>query len=152
MVGFTANQAAQLASVSVDTLDNWVRARFLIPSVQHEHRRGAPRRYSFRDIVALRVAATLRARGVGMRDLRRVVTYLRKRSGLSVTESLAQSMLVTDGRDVYEVTYDVDRDGNRMLTSTLRAPGQGAFCIVEFSDVVNAIQREARALAASKAA
>jgi DNA-binding transcriptional MerR regulator len=151
--GFTVAETVRLTGVSEDVLDYWCRTRFVVPSVQHAQRQRVPKLYSFKDLVALRVAATLRARGIAPRDLRRIVTYLRKRSGLSVTDTLARSLLVTDGHDVYEVTYDEDAQGNRTLTSALRAPGQGVFCAVEFSGVVDEIQRGVRALmAATRAA
>ena len=51
--------------------------------------------------------ASFRGAGVTLQMLRKVVAYLRARDGLSATEVLARTNLVTDGERVYEVEGDV---------------------------------------------
>jgi hypothetical protein len=137
-VGFPLELAAQLAGVTLKTLRNWADIGFLAPSVAAK-RRGISRRYTFRDLIAIRVADDLRTRGIEIRNLRRVVDYLRKRKGLELTASdvLASTVLVTDGHDVYEV------DGERGVhTSTLRHPDQSVL-LVPLGRLVAKIQAEA---------
>jgi DNA-binding transcriptional MerR regulator len=133
---FTSAVTAKIARVTLATLDNWSRRGILAPSIAAPAPH--PRRYTFRDLVAIRVLVALRDAGIDLGGLRRVVEYLRKRKGLSATEALASTVLITDGRDVYEVEEDV-------RISALRKPGQAVFHVVALSTLVSEIQRDARA-------
>lgn len=126
------------------TLDNWDRRGFLKASVQPAGGHGVSRIYSFRDLIAIRVAAALRERSIDVRNLRRVVEYLRKRKGLdlSASEVLASTVLVTDGHDLYEVAGDGS-------ISTLRRPGQRMLLMVPLDELVAELQAKARALCAA---
>ena len=139
--GFPTPIASKLTGVSVKTLENWDTRGFLKPSVMAARGHGASRVYSFRDLVAIRIADDLRTRGIEVRNLRRVVDYLRRRKGLDLSTSdvLANTALVTDGLDVYEV------DGT-VTISALRKAGQRAVFVVPLGEVVSEIQSEARAL------
>ena len=137
--GFPTDVAARLGGVTEDTLDGWSRGtKFLVPSIPAP-RRGVPKRYSFRDVVAIRVASELRAAGISVGSLRRVVKYLRSRKGLSAAEVLASTQLVTDGHDVYEVS------GEQSI-SALRRPGQRVLFVVPLDELVTELQTNARAL------
>lgn len=140
---FPIEVAASLGGVTRDMLANWDTTGFLCPSVP-ALRRGISRRYSFRDLVAIRVAGQLRAEGIPMQALRKVVSYLCTCDGLSPTEALASTSLVTDGRDVYETTGDV-------MLSTFRRPGQRALMllVVSLDEVVRDLQAKTRALRAA---
>ena len=122
--GFPTPIAAALTGVSRKTLENWDRRGFLKPSIKGARGHGFSRVYSFRDLIAIRVADDLRRRGIDVRHLRLVIAYLRKRKGLDLTPSdvLASTMLVTDGEDVYEI------DGDSRV-STLRHPDQSALMV-----------------------
>jgi DNA-binding transcriptional MerR regulator len=135
---FATPLAARIARVTVDTLDNWRRRGTLVPSIASAPA-PTPRLYSFRDLVAIRVLVALRDGGIDPRGLRRVVEYLRKRKGLTATEALASTVLITDGHDVYEV------DENTSMVSALRRPGQAVFHAVALSAIVTEVQRDARA-------
>jgi DNA-binding transcriptional MerR regulator len=139
--GFPTEVAAKLGGVTLDMLANWDRTGFLSPSVPAK-RRGISRRYSFRDVVAIRVVGELRAEGIPLQALRKVVAYLVKRTGLSPTEALASTSLVTDGRDVYEVNGDAS-------ISTLHRPGQRLLLMVPLAELVADLQAKARALRAA---
>ncbi len=135
---FLPDEAAKLAEIQIDRLENWQRTGFLTASTPAK-RRGVSRHYSFRDVVALRVAGELRGAGVTLQMLRKVVAYLRARDGLSATEVLARTNLVTDGERVYEVEGDVSiqlPNGQRTMNVT----------IVRLDQLVSEVQRKARAL------
>lgn len=135
---FAAADAAKLARVTVHKLETWERTGFLRASIPAASR-GTPRFYTFRDVVALRVAAELQEAGISLQRLRAVVAYLRGRDGLSATEALARTNLVTSGDDVFEVTGDVTLhvpSGQRMMVHVT----------VPLDQVVTEIQRKARAL------
>jgi DNA-binding transcriptional MerR regulator len=144
---FPTSLAAKIARVSVDTLENWRRRQILLPSVATTARgRGASCGYTFRDLVAIRVLVALRDAGIDPRGLRRVVDYLRHRKGLSATDALASTLLITDGHDVYEL------DGSTFPTSALRRPGQTVFHGVVLDILVAELQRDTRAAVKTKAA
>jgi DNA-binding transcriptional MerR regulator len=143
MDGYPSPIAARLTGVSVQTLQMWSHRGFIKPSIPGCAPR--PGVYTFRDLVAIRVADDLRARGIEIHCLKRVVAYLRKRKGLALTASdvLASTLLVTDGHDVYEVDGQVG-------VSTLRNPDQSVM-LVPFGRVVAKLQEEALKLSASVA-
>ena len=64
--GFSTSQAARLTGLSSRQLDHWDRKGFLKPSLEAARGYGSRRRYSFADVVRLRVAARLRSSGVGL--------------------------------------------------------------------------------------
>jgi DNA-binding transcriptional MerR regulator len=140
--GFPTPIAAKLTGMSVDTLDAWERRGFLKASIRPAGGHGVPRVYSFRDLIAIRVARELRSAGIPPQSLRKVVTYLCARRGLSPTDALASTSLVTDGRDVYEVNGDAS-------ISTLRRPGQRMLLMVPLDELVAELQAKARALRAA---
>jgi len=123
-IGFPTPVAASLTGVSAKTLENWDARNFLRPSIKSPRGHGRTKSYSFRDLVAIRVADDLRKRGIDVRHLRTVIAYVRKRKGLELTASdvLASTMLATDGVDVYEVD-------NGVQISALRHPDQGALLV-----------------------
>ncbi len=119
--GFGTPEAAKLARLSVTKLEQWERAGFLRASIPAK-RRGISRQYTFRDVIALRVAGELRAAGVSVQLLRRIIAYLRARDGLSATDALASTNLVTNGESVYEVSGDVVikvPDGQRLMVNVI---------------------------------
>lgn len=135
--------AAKLTGVSKKTLENWTARGFLEPSIEVAPGRGYSRVYSFRDLIAIRVACELRAAGISFPSLRRVVAHLRKRKGLSVSDALASTKLVTDGKDVFQ---EVD---GKALESTLMRPGQRVLFVVPLDELVTELQAKARALRAA---
>lgn len=135
---FSTEEAAKLARVEPAKLAVWERTGFLRASIPAK-RRGMSRRYTFRDVVALRVAMELRDGGVSLQMLRKVVDYLRNRDGLGASEVLARTNLVTSGEQVYEVDGDVTihvPSGQRMMVHVT----------IPLDLVVREVQRSARAL------
>lgn len=135
---FSIDEAAKLARLSKERVIDWDKTGFLRASIPAK-RRGISRRYTFRDVIALRVAAELRDAGVSLQMLRKVVDHLRARDGLSPTEVFTRTNLVTNGEQVYEVAGDV----------TLHVPsGQRVigFHVIALDQVVSDIQCKARTL------
>jgi len=73
---FSTAEAARLTGLSPRQLDHWDRQGFLGPSLERAAGYGSARRYSFADVVRLRVAAMLRAAGVGLARIRRCAEEL----------------------------------------------------------------------------
>ena len=107
MTGLTARQ-----------LDWWDRRGFLRPSAAAACGYGTKRRYSFTDVVKLRLAARLRAAGFGLPQVRRVVETLR-RLDASQDGLASVRLLVADRRVVWARTdgelVDLLHGGQLML-------------------------------------
>ncbi len=99
-------------------LDWWDRRGFLSPSATRAAGYGSKRRYSFTDVVKLRLAARLRAAGFGLPQVRRVVETLKRldpgQDGLASVR-----LLVADRRVVWARTdgelVDLLHGGQLML-------------------------------------
>lgn len=134
MEGFTVSQVERLTGVNRKTLHFWDHSGFLSPSLQRAHGTGSRRLYSFRDLVALRVAAQLRKAGISLQSLRAVTERLKTLTDLD--NPLAETYLVTDGVDVWE------RRGDELL-SWLREPGQRFFSfVIDIPKTVQAVRQD----------
>ena len=120
--GFSTGDAVRISGVSFRNIDYWARTKFIVPSIAEAQGTGTERRYSFTDLLALRVARELREAGVSTQSLRRVVDFLRTKKGL--TQPLAECRLIVTGTDV-QVATSTER-----IMSALRAPGQTSFAFV----------------------
>jgi DNA-binding transcriptional MerR regulator len=119
---FSTGEAVKITGVSFYNIDYWARTKFIPPSIAEAEGAGTERRYSFSDLLALRVARELREAGVSTRSLRRVVEFLRTKKGL--TRPLAECHLIVTGSDVLLAT------SREKIVSALRRPGQTAFAFV----------------------
>jgi len=79
--GFSTAQVARLSGLTPRQIDHWDRQGFLKPSIRSAKGYGSARRYSFSDVVRLKVAARLRAAGVGLARIRRCAEALEKLGG-----------------------------------------------------------------------
>ena len=95
-MGYTAIQAARLSGCSTAQLDAWRRIGLLVPN--HADAAGP---YSFRDLVALRMVASLLDEGLPMPRIRRAVAEL-----LRTGDDFTGLRLVTDGDTVWACRDD----------------------------------------------
>lgn len=136
---FTTRIAAQIARVSTIVLEEWIRSGFVPPSILGARGKGSRRVFSFRDVVAIRVAVQLRAHGVEIPAIRLIVAYLQTHERISATKPLAPTLLGTDGTNVFEL------DESAPLAS-LRRPGKPPCTVVPLDEIVIEVQDEARRL------
>jgi DNA-binding transcriptional MerR regulator len=97
---YSTAQVARLTGLTPRQLDWWDRRGFLRPSVTAASGYGSRRRYSFTDVVKLRLASRLRAAGFGLPQVRRVVETLR-RLDASMDGLASARLLVADRRVVW---------------------------------------------------
>ena len=95
---FSTAEAARLTGLSPRQLDHWDRQGFLGPSLERAAGYGSARRYSFADVVRLRVAAMLRAAGVGLARIRRCAEELARLD--PAVSDLGQARLLVAGNRV----------------------------------------------------
>jgi DNA-binding transcriptional MerR regulator len=94
-VGFTVAQAARLTDNTPAQLRSWERLGLVVPGTD------GPERYSFRDLVALRVVASLLDAGLSLTRIRRALRYL-----VESGDDVAALSLVTDGESVWACRDD----------------------------------------------
>jgi DNA-binding transcriptional MerR regulator len=97
---FSTAEVARVTGLTPRQLDWWDRRGFLSPSVAAAKGYGSRRRYSFTDVVRLRLAARLRAAGFGLAQLRRVADTLKRLDAHADGLSSAR-LLVADRRVVW---------------------------------------------------
>jgi len=94
-VGFTAAQAARLTGCSPSQLSSWERIGLVVPPADRTPG------YTFPDLVALRVVASLLDAGLSLARIRRAVHHL-----VESGEDAASLALVTDGDTVWACRDD----------------------------------------------
>jgi DNA-binding transcriptional MerR regulator len=118
---FSTSEAARLTGLTARQLDHWDRKGFVRPSVEKASGYGSARRYSFADIVRLRVSARLRASGVGLARIRRCAEALAK---LDPAADLGEARLLVVGSSVLwarsdREVVDLLKDGQLVLVCSL---------------------------------
>jgi DNA-binding transcriptional MerR regulator len=132
---FSTGDAVRITGVSFRNIDYWARTKFIVPSIAEAMGTGTERKYSFADLLALRVARELREAGVSTQSLRRVVDFLRNRKGLA--NPLAECHLIVTGSDVQVATSP------EKILSALKRPGQTSFAFVfNLSRTVDEMKQE----------
>jgi len=118
---FSTSETARLTGLSPRQLDHWDRKGFLSPSIERAAGYGSFRRYSFADVVRLKVAARLRAAGVGLARIRRCAEALAR---LDPVSDLGEARLLVVGNRVLWARSDrelVDllKEGQMVLVFSL---------------------------------
>ncbi len=117
--GFSARQVCALVGVSYRQIDYWDRTNLLCPSLESARGSGSRRRYSYHDVVQLKMIRRFLDAGVSLPLIRQAVDFLRT----ELDEDLASATLILNGhRSVL-----VRREGE--LLDAVRQ-GQGVLNIV----------------------
>ncbi|HVQ54992.1 MAG TPA: MerR family transcriptional regulator [Thermoanaerobaculia bacterium] len=136
---FSTAEAARLTGLTARQLDHWDRKGFLRPSLERASGYGSARRYSFADVVRLRVAARLRASGVGLARIRRCAEALAR---LDPSADLGRARLMVVGTSVLwarsdREVVDLLKDGQLVLVCSL------GDAVAEAAGAVARLSREA---------
>lgn len=93
-----------LAEVSARQVEHWATTGVVRPSIPAAGK-GSRRGYSFKDLVALRVAKRLKDEGISLQKIRKALAYLRKNFP-EKKEPLSELRFLTDGQDLFVLTDD----------------------------------------------
>ncbi len=126
--GFRGPQVCKIVGITYRQLDYWARTGLLTPSISEAQGSGTQRRYSYRDLVELKVIKQLLDAGLALPSARRAVECLRRELG----EDLATSNLVIAGTGSV-----LARNGDELI-DVLRG-GQGVLSLVPLGGVVDAL-------------
>ena len=132
--GYRAPQVCKLVDITYRQLDYWARTGLITPSIQSAHGSGSQRRYSFTDIVQLKVVKRLLDAGMSLKKIRQAMEILAEQ--LETESPLADVTLLSDGNTIYAAhnpfqVVDVFRRGQSVL-EVCPVCGQAAF---EFADM-----------------
>jgi DNA-binding transcriptional MerR regulator len=124
--GFKGPQVCAIVGITYRQLDYWARTNLVRPSVNDAAGSGTQRRYSYRDLVELKVIKNLLDSGVSLQAARRAIEYLRDHVGADV----GSAHLVLQGTTSL-LAYTGDE-----IVDLLRH-GQGVLNIVALGPVVH---------------
>jgi DNA-binding transcriptional MerR regulator len=124
-LGYGGPQVCKIVGITYRQLDYWARTDLLRPSLADAAGSGTQRRYSYRDLVALKVIKSLIDAGLSLQTARKAIDYLREHMG----EDLASASLVLDGG-----ASVLARTGDDIVDLVRR--GQGVLNIVPLAGLV----------------
>jgi len=138
---FGRKAVVALTGVSGRQVDYWTTIGVVRPSVQSAAGKGSRREFSFKDLVALKVAKRLRDEGISLQKIRKALAFLRKHFP-DLKQPLAELRFLTDGETVY-----VGRDREKIF-DTLNQ-GQFVFSLA-LGEIIGELQGELKEFAAPK--
>jgi DNA-binding transcriptional MerR regulator len=83
--GYSGARAAEIVGISYRQLDYWARTDLVRPSLVDAKGSGSRRRYTYTDLLELKVVKSLLDAGIKLENVRDVFAYLREHLGGDVT-------------------------------------------------------------------
>lgn len=113
---FSGRSAAEIVGISYRQLDYWARTDLVRPSVTDAAGSGSRRRYSYSDLLELKVIKSLLDSGIRLESVRQVFTYVREHLGEDISSA---NIVISGNRTVLvktgEELIDVLRRGQGVL-------------------------------------
>ncbi len=97
--GYRAPQVCNLVGITYRQLDYWARTGLIKPSIQSAQGSGTQRRYSFIDIVQLKVVKKLLDAGMSLKKIRSAMEILREQ--LASNNPLNDVTLLSNGASIF---------------------------------------------------
>jgi len=97
---FPVGKAAMYSGLTLDMVNYLCRCGIVKPTGCTKRGRGRVRKYTFSDILLLKIIAKLLANGVSVQRLRKSLVGLQKRGG-TAQDILKRKYLATDGKNIY---------------------------------------------------
>ena len=128
--GYSGTQAAKVVGITYRQLDYWARTDLIRPSLTDAAGSGSRRRYSYKDLLELRVIKTLLDSGIKLESVRDVFEYLRAH----VDGDISSAHLVINGNSV------VLAQGDELIDVLQR--GQGVLNVLSLAGVKNEVDAQ----------
>ena len=122
--GFSGKRTAEIVYITYRQLDYWARTDLVKPSMAEATGSGSRRKYSYRDLLELKVIKSLLDAGIRLEQVRKVFAYMRNQLG----EDVASANLVIDGSNSVLVNT-----GEELID--LLQNGQGVLNVLPLSGV-----------------
>lgn len=104
---FSGTQAAQIVGITYRRLDYWARTDLVRPSAVDATGSGSRRRYTYRDLLELKVVKQLLDAGIRLGSIREVFAYLRDHVDTDISAAHivinGSSVVLCDGDDLIDV-------------------------------------------------
>jgi DNA-binding transcriptional MerR regulator len=133
---FSASAAREISGATQRQLDYWDDRGIVTASLRRKQGKGKERRYSYTDLLKLRVVVELRTAGLSLQKIRKALQILGNWDPDS--SALESKKIFTDGREVFVTTSD-----QRVLKSVLK-PGQLVFSVFILGEFVRQTARNIR--------
>src|ERR1700704_3192817 len=117
-IGYRGPQVCKIVGITYRQLDYWARTELVRPSLADARGSGTQRRYSYRDLVRLKVIKNLLDAGMKLQTARKAIEYLREDLG----DNWATASLVLDGTNSVlartdDALIDLVRHGQGVLNT-----------------------------------
>ncbi len=121
---YSGKKTAEIVGITYRQLDYWARTDLVRPSVTDAAGSGSRRKYSYRDLLELKVIKTLLDAGIKLESVRNIFEYLRDQLGEDVASA---QLVITAGsailvRDDDELV-DVLKQGQFVMSGVLSLGG-----------------------------
>jgi DNA-binding transcriptional MerR regulator len=124
--GFSGKRAADIVGISYRQLDYWARTDLIRPSMADAHGSGSRRRYTYRDLLELKLVKTLLDNGIKLESIREAFGYLRDQFG----DDVSTARLVIAGNSAILV-----RENDELIDVVNRYQGQGVLNLLALDGV-----------------
>ncbi len=121
---FSGKRTAEIVGITYRQLDYWARTDLVRPSLADANGSGSRRRYSYKDLLELKVIKTLLDAGIRLESVREVFSFLREQLG----EDIASANLVINGS-----TSVLTRSGEELID--LVRKGQGVLNVLPLAGI-----------------
>lgn len=114
--GFSGKTTAEIVGITYRQLDYWARKDFIRPELAEATGSGSRRRYSYRNLLELKLVKTMLDSGIKLESIREGFAYLRE----TLNEDITSARLVIAGSSAVLV-----RDDTEMIEVVNGLHGQG---------------------------
>ena len=128
--GFSGRETADIVGITYRQLDYWARTDLIRPSLADAKGSGSRRRYSYKDLVELKMIKTLLDAGQKLERVRAAFEYLR-----DIGDDLSAAQLVIAGDSVILV-----RNGDELIDVVNKHRGQGVLNFLDVDGVVEQVE------------
>jgi DNA-binding transcriptional MerR regulator len=129
--GWSGAKTAEIVGITYRQLDYWARTDLIRPSLADAKGSGTRRRYSYSNLLELKVIKRLLDAGIRLEQVREVFDYLRQQVG----DAVASANLVIDGHAVL-----LARDDGELID--LVRKGQGVLNILSLANVKDEVDSQ----------
>ena len=140
--GFSGREAADICGITYRQLDYWARTDLIRPSLADANGSGSRRKYSYQNLVELKMIKTLLDAGQKLERVRAAFHYIRE-----LGDDLTAAQLVIAGDSVILV-----RDGENLIDVVNKHKGQGVLNLLAMDGVAQEVETAVTLLRAEQEA
>ena len=128
--GYSGKRASEIVGISYRQLDYWARTDLIRPSLADAHGSGSRRRYTYRDLLELKLVKTLLDNGIKLESIRDAFSLMRDQLG----DDVSSARLVIAGNSAVLV-----RENSELIDVVNRYQGQGVLNLLALDGVVEQV-------------